>query len=61
MLKDKTSRTRRTDDLISLCKHLDKDFDWAFCIVYDKNTNEKLGMYFNYPNNKTRPLTPQEL
>ncbi len=61
-LKDETSRTRHTSNLLALMKHLDNDLpNWQFCVVYDKKTNEKLGIYQNYPNNKTRPAHKNEL
>lgn len=61
-LKDETTRTRHTSDLVSCFKHFDKDLSkWLFAIVYDKKSNQELGKYFNYPNNNTRPQSKKEL
>lgn len=61
-LKDDTIRTRRgVTDLVNCFQHFDKDLDWKFSIVYDGKGGERLGIYFNYPNNITRPLNKQEL
>lgn len=62
-LKDGTARTRRTTVIgfMRTFKHINADLNWVMFIVYRKDTNEKLKMYFNYPNNKKHPLSREEI